>query len=158
MTKDAHAQQAPAEEEGEPIEQNPLRVVLVTGDKAVFDGDGWRVVAPATEGQITVGDRHAPLLARLEPGELVVKTRLDEESFAIGGGFIEVRDNQVIILADTAERAEEIDIVRAEAARRRARMLVERYRGRPEAVAARQALRRSRARLRAARRARGRSA
>ena len=140
----------------EQTEANPLRVIIVTGDRAVYDDSAWRVTAPATEGQITVGNHHAPLLASLDPGELVVKTDTGEHSFAVGGGFVEVRDNQVIVLADTAERAEEIDIARAEAARRRARILVARYRGQPESVAARLALRRSRARLRAARRARSR--
>ena len=151
--------QAGAEPRGkrpEPEEADPIRVIIVTGDRAVFDGSAWRVVAPATEGQIAVGNHHAPLLASLEPGELVVKTHAGEQSFAVGGGFIEVLENQVIVLADTAERAEEIDIVRADAARRRARLLVARYRGRPESAAARQALRRSRARLRVARRARTR--
>ena len=131
-----------------------MRVVIVTGDRTAYDGQAEAVVAPATNGQIGIRPLHAPLLAGLEPGELLVRANGEEQVFAVSGGFIEVRDNQVIILADTVERAEEIDVARAEAARRRARMLVERYRDRPEAIAARQALDRSRARLRVAQRAR----
>jgi len=80
-----------------------------------------------------------------------------EESLAIGGGLIEVLDNEVIVLADTAERAEEIDVARAESARLRAKALMKAYRDRPEYATAYQALRRSRARLRVAQRAKGRS-
>lgn len=131
-----------------------LRVVIVTGDHAVYDGVADRVIAPCVTGQIGILAHHAPLLASLEPGELVVGTGQQEERYAVGGGFVEVRDDQVIVLADTAEAAEEIDVARAEAARRRARALVRTQRGRPESVAARQALRRSRARLKVARRRR----
>jgi F-type H+-transporting ATPase subunit epsilon len=63
---------------------------------------------------------HAPLLTALTYGELRVKRGDAEESFAVGGGFIEVRPDRVTVLADSAERAEEIDLERAEAARRRA--------------------------------------
>lgn len=128
-----------------------LRVMVVTGDRPVYDGHADCVIAPAVAGQIGVLVHHAPLLAALEPGELIVKCADQEQSFAIGGGVIEVRDNQVIILADTAERAEEIDVARAEAARLRASVLVKQYRGRPEFATALQALRRSRARLKVAR-------
>jgi F-type H+-transporting ATPase subunit epsilon len=134
-----------------------MRVIIVTGDKTAFDGPADAVVAPATNGQIGIRPLHAPLLAGLEPGELLVRVGADEQVFAVGGGFIEVRANQVIVLADTVERAEEIDVARAEAARRRAQQLVARYRDRPEALAARQALDRSSARLRVAQRARRQS-
>lgn len=131
-------------------ERAQLHVVIVTGDKAVYDGMADRVIAPASKGQISVLCHHAPLLAALEPGELIVRLGENEEDFAIGGGFIEVRDDQVIVLADTVERAEEIDVARAEAARRRAQRLIRMYRDRPESVTAAQALRRSRARLQVA--------
>lgn len=134
-----------------------LHVVIVTGDHPVYDGVADRVIVPAVTGQIGILPHHAPLLATLEPGELLVRAGQRAESFALGGGFVEVRDDQVIVLADTAETAEEIDVARAEAARRRASVLIRTYRGRPESVAARQALRRSRARLKVARRLRRRS-
>ena len=134
-----------------------LHVVVVTDQRIVYDGVGDRVVAPATNGQIGILLHHAPLVAALEPGELTVRIGDRRESFAIGGGFIEVRDDQVIVLADTAERAEEIDVARAEAARRRASLFIEAHRDRPESAAAWQALRRSRARLKVAGRVRSRS-
>lgn len=151
----AHAADVPTgSEEGiRPL----LHVIVVTGDRIVYEGRVERVVLPAAYGQIAVLPNHAPLLAALEPGELMVRHGEDEESLAVGGGFVEVRENQVIVLADTAERAEEIDVARAEEARRRAQLLMAQYRGRPEYAAARLALRRSRARLRVAARLHKRS-
>jgi F-type H+-transporting ATPase subunit epsilon len=138
-------------------DQSELHVVIVTGDRALYDGSAERVVVPAIEGQISILRNHAPMFALLDPGELVVRDEDTEESFAIGGGFVEVLDNNVIVLADTAERAEEIDVARAETARRRAGALMKAYRGRPEYASAYQALRRSRARLQVAQRARSHS-
>ena len=150
---------APADRaQGSKERQKPARlhVVIVTGDRALYDDAADRVTLPAVDGQITILRHHAALLAGLEPGELVVATGERAESFAVGGGFVEVRDNEVIVLADTAERAEEIDVARAEAARQRATMLMRQYRARPEFDTAWQALRRSRARLKVARRTRRR--
>jgi len=140
---------------GESSTSPALHVVIVTGDRAVYDGMAERVIAQAIGGQVSILPNHAPMLALLEPGELIVRNDV-ESNFAIGGGLIEILDNEVIVLADTAERADEIDVARAEAARRRARMLMKTYRGRPEYASAYQALRRSRARLRVAQRTRGR--
>jgi len=138
-------------------DERQLHVVIVTGDRAVYDGVAERVIAPAAAGQISVLLNHAPMLALLEPGELIVRRDNMEESLAIGGGLIEVLDNEVIVLADTAERAEEIDVARAESARLRTKAMMKAYRDRPEYATAYQALRRSRARLRVAQRAKGRS-
>ncbi|MBN1402491.1 MAG: ATP synthase F1 subunit epsilon [Anaerolineae bacterium] len=135
-----------------PEERLQLHLVVVTGDRIVYDGRVDRVVLPAWSGQITILPHHAALLAALEPGELLVKSGQREEALAVGGGFVEVSDDRVTVLADSAERAEEIDVMRAETARRRAELAMRRYRGRPEYAAAHEALRRSRARLRAARR------
>ncbi len=138
----------------EPLLRPQLQVTVVTGDRTAYAGAADLVLAPGTRGQIGIRALHAPLLAALEAGELLVRLGGDEQVFALGGGFLEVRDDQVIVLADSVERPEEIDVARAEAARRRARSLVERNRDRPEAIAARQALDRSRARLKVAQRAR----
>ena len=134
-----------------------LHVVIVTADHALYDGTADKVIAPAINGQVTILPHHVAFLAKLEPGRMVVSEEDKTQDYAIGGGFLEVRDNQVTVLADTAERGEDIDIARAEAARRRASILVKRYRGRPEYTAAYQALRRSRARLKVARMATRRS-
>lgn len=127
-----------------------LQVTIVTGDRVVFADSARLVIAPTIYGPIGVLPHHAPLLAMIEPGELLVRTGRGDESYAVGGGFIEVLDDRVIVLADSAEPAEEIDVARAEAARRRASLLVKANRDRPDAAVYRQALLRSRARLKVA--------
>ena len=135
---------------GQPI----LRVSIVTDDRMVYDGYADRVSAPATLGMVTILPRHVCFITTLEPGELTVKWQGEAQYFAISGGFLEVRDDQVTILGDTVERAEEIDVARAEAARQRAEALVHTVRERPEYLTGLQALRRSRARLKVAQRVR----
>ncbi len=99
----------------------PLRLEVVTVERIVYTQDDVDlVIAPGTEGLMGILPRHAPLLTALAYGELRVKRGGVEESFAIGGGFMEVRPDRVTVLADTAERAEEIDLERAQVARRRA--------------------------------------
>ncbi len=98
----------------------PLRLEIVTGERLVFSDEVDMVIAPGVDGQLGILPKHAPLLTALSIGELRVKKGQEELSFAIGGGFMEVYKDKVIVLADTAERAEEIDIARAEEARRRA--------------------------------------
>jgi F-type H+-transporting ATPase subunit epsilon len=93
---------------------------IVTGERLVFSDEVDMVIAPGVDGQLGILPKHAPLLTALSIGELRVKKGQEELSFAIGGGFMEVYKDKVIVLADTAERAEEIDIARAEEARRRA--------------------------------------
>ena len=132
-----------------------LSVTVVTGEQTIYDGQADTLVLPGVWGQIAIRRNHAPLLAELEPGEMLVKTGDDELDYVIGGGFVEVRDNQAIVLADSAERAEDIDIAVAEAARRRAQMLVRRGHGATSAAASR-SLALSRAQLRAAMRRRPR--
>jgi F-type H+-transporting ATPase subunit epsilon len=98
----------------------PLRLDIVTVERLVYSEDVDIVVAPGISGEMGILPRHVPLLTALTYGELRVRRGDDEYSFAISGGFMEVQPDQVTVLADTAERAEEIDLERAEAARRRA--------------------------------------
>jgi len=98
----------------------PLRLDIVTAERLLYSEDVDMVIAPGIQGQLGILPHHAPLLTALTYGELRIKRGADEESFAIGGGFMEVQPDRVTVLADTAERAEEIDLERAEAARRRA--------------------------------------
>jgi len=100
--------------------------------------------------------KHAPLMTALDVGELRFKRGDEEESFAIGGGFMEVLPDRVIVLADTAERAEEIDLERAEAARQRAEKLLKEKPPGVDIRAIEGALRRSRVRLKVGRRRRKR--
>src|ERR1700716_3387381 len=136
----------------------PLRVQIVTAEREVFAEDAVdMVVAPGADGVVGILPRHAPLLTTLQPGVVRVKKGGTEEAMSVGGGFLQVARNQVLILADTAERAEELDQARAEEARKRAReMLAEAVREadhlRAESV--RVALRRAEVRLQVARRRR----
>ncbi|MBI3974123.1 MAG: F0F1 ATP synthase subunit epsilon [Chloroflexi bacterium] len=98
----------------------PLHVDVVAAERSVLSETVDEVLANTPGGQIGVLPRHAPLLTLLSPGEVRLKKGADEVVLAIAGGFMEVGDNRVVILADSAERAEEIDVARAEEARRRA--------------------------------------
>jgi F-type H+-transporting ATPase subunit epsilon len=131
-----------------------MKVEIVTAERMVYSGEADMVIAPGIEGVLGILPRHAPLLTALQVGELRVKNDGEEITMAIGGGFMEVSPDKVIVLADTAERAEEIDIARAEAARERAERLL---REKPDGVdlaGIEGALRRSRIRLKVARRRR----
>jgi F-type H+-transporting ATPase subunit epsilon len=102
-----------------------LHVVVDTAQQTVFEGEAEMVVAPGSEGQLGILPRHAPLLTTLHLGEMRVRRGGVDEGFFVAGGFLEVNDNVVTVLADDAERAEEIDIEHAEEARKRAQALLE---------------------------------
>jgi F-type H+-transporting ATPase subunit epsilon len=107
----------------------PLTVEVVTAERIVRVEQGVDVlIVPGSEGQLAILPRHAALMTTLEAGELVIRRAGDEEAFAVSGGFMEVRNDRVTILADAAEAAEEIDVARAEAARARAEDRLRRYR------------------------------
>lgn len=109
------------------------------------------LVVPAEEGYLGVMAGHAPLLARLVPGQVTAKLASGaEEVFAVSGGFVEVGPEHVTILADTAERPEDIDVARAEAALQRARQRLEHPSEGVDIDRARLALLRAEARLRTA--------
>ena len=97
-----------------------LKLDVVTAERIVYSEDVDIVIAPGMEGQLGILPHHAPLMTILQAGELVVRRGGEEDTLAISGGFLEVRPDRVIVLADSAERAEEIDTERAEAAKQRA--------------------------------------
>jgi len=98
-----------------------LTVEIVTGERVVYtENDVDMVIAPGSDGVLGILPRHAPLITTLAHGELRVKKDGGEQSLVVFGGFMEVTPDKVIVLADTAERAEEIDVARAEASRARA--------------------------------------
>lgn len=97
-----------------------LRLEIVTAERQVYADDVDMVIAPGVEGELGILPRHTPLLTMLQPGELRAKKEGQETAIFVSGGFLEVRGNKVVVLADTAERAEEIDLARAEEARKRA--------------------------------------
>ncbi|MCI0397541.1 MAG: F0F1 ATP synthase subunit epsilon [Chloroflexi bacterium] len=95
----------------------PLQCDIVTQERSVFSGQVDYVSLPGTEGRMGILPNHSPLLTALGFGEVMVRQGGQEEFFAIGGGFAEIRPSHVIVLADSAEHAEEIDIDRAQQAR-----------------------------------------
>ncbi|MDA8187709.1 MAG: F0F1 ATP synthase subunit epsilon [Dehalococcoidales bacterium] len=127
-----------------------IKIEVISGERVVYADDVDIVVAPGVEGQLGILPQHAPLLTTLQPGELVVRKGTDEVSIVVSGGFLEVQPEKVIVLADTAERAEEIDVARAEAARQRAAERLQEQRDRVDLVRAEASLRRSLARLKVA--------
>ena len=94
---------------------------IVTAERMVFEGEVDIVNAPGSEGDLGLLPRHAPLMTTLRSGEIEVKQDKETYYFAVSGGFLEVRPDHVIILADSAERADEIDLARAQEAIERAK-------------------------------------
>ncbi len=133
-----------------------IKLDIVTAERVVFSDDVDVIVAPGIEGQLGVLPHHAPLMTILQSGELLIKKGGEEFSLAITGGFLEVRPDRVVILADAAERADEIDIARAEEAKRRAQEWLSRPMPDVDAARADAALRRALMRLTVAQRRRKR--
>ncbi len=135
----------------------PLSVHIVTAEREVFaEEDVEEVVAPGSEGELTVLPQHAPLLTMIKPGIMRIVKGGQEVDMAITGGFLEVRDDRVTILADAAERTEEIDEARAEEARRRAERSLEERVSREHIIEAQAALQRALLRIKAVERRRTR--
>jgi F-type H+-transporting ATPase subunit epsilon len=138
-----------------------LRVEIVTAERQLLaEDDVDMVVAPGSEGTLGILPKHAALLTLLSPGVLRIKKNGQESEMAVGGGFLQVNRDRVLVLADTAEREDEIDESRAQAARDRAEVALQEAskQGAPLQIqAARVALSRSMARLTVVRR-RGRRA
>ena len=138
-----------------------LTVEVVTAERSMLDqSDVDMVIAPASEGVVGILPRHAPLLATLLPGELRIKQGGEETSMVVSGGFLSVANDRVLVLADAAERSDEIDESRAEQARNRAVEVLQAGAGgsTTQTQAARLALRRSLARLEVRRKRRRHSA
>lgn len=102
----------------------PIRCEIVSQDRMVYEGDADMVVVPGVSGEMGILPNHAPLLSCLKFGVLRVRNKGQEEVFTVAGGIVEVQPDIITILADAAENVEEIDVERAEAARRRAEKIV----------------------------------
>ena len=102
-------------------EQHTIQVDIVSAEGEIFSGPATMVFAPASEGDLGIAPRHAPLLSLLKAGEVRVQTpEGSQQSFFVGGGAIEVQPNKVTVLADTAIRAHDVDEAAALAAKERA--------------------------------------
>ena len=98
-----------------------LTVEIITGERIVYSQDEVdSVVAPGAAGALGILPGHAKLVSLLSQGEMSIRRQGEEDFFAVFGGFIEVTDNKVIILADSAERASDIDLERVASARENA--------------------------------------
>ncbi|MDO8261439.1 MAG: F0F1 ATP synthase subunit epsilon [Candidatus Magasanikbacteria bacterium] len=103
-----------------------LNFNVVTAERVVMSEEATQVTIPTSEGEITVLPMHSPLVTILAPGVIEFKKPNGEtELAAVSGGFVEVLNDRVVILADTAERAEEIDLARAEEARQKAEAAIQ---------------------------------
>lgn len=130
-----------------------LSVEVVTGERVVYqDQDVDMVVAPGSEGQLGILPKHAPLFSLLSAGEMRIKKGATEQSLVVFGGFLEVNHNRVLVLADTAERVEEIDVQRAETARQRAATRITEHGQGVDLKRAEQSLQRAAVRIRVAQR------
>src|SRR4051794_15498381 len=96
----------------------PLLLEIVTPERQVFSDEVDSVVCPGVEGELGILPHHAPLLTTLGFGELRIRRGGDEEFFAIAGGFLQVRPDKVVVMAETADLASEIDLEKAMEARR----------------------------------------
>ncbi len=136
----------------------PIRCEIVSQDRIVYQGDADIVVLPGAGGEMGILPNHSPLLSVLQFGVVRVRSKGEEQYFTVAGGVVEVQPDQVTVLADAAENVKEIDVQRAEEARRRAERLLKEGTG-PDTDSYMQiqsALRRSNLRLDAARRYRQR--
>lgn len=98
-----------------------LKFKIVTPEKVIYENEIFQVTIPTMSGEITILPNHIPLVSVLSGGELKIKDKDGEHNMAISGGFLEVRgNNEIVILADHAERVADIDTVKAEEAKKRA--------------------------------------
>src|SRR5450830_2165376 len=97
-----------------------LHLEIVTPERRTFEGDVDEVIVPGSEGELGILPHHAPLISTLGQGVLRVKRGGQEEAFAIFGGFLQVRPDRVVVLAEMADMASEIDLERTQEARKEA--------------------------------------
>ena len=103
----------------------PLLLEIVTPERLAYSDTVDSVQLPGSEGELGVLPHHAPLVSMLGVGELRIRKGGQEESFAIAGGFLQVRPDRVVVMAETADMASEIDLERAQEARRDAERAIE---------------------------------
>lgn len=101
-----------------------IRCEIVSQDRMVFEGEADMVILPGAEGEMGILPNHAPLLSTLKYGIVKVRHEGKEDVFTVAGGIVDVLPSRVVILTDAAENVDEINIARAEAARKRAEELL----------------------------------
>ncbi len=106
-----------------------LDVTVVTAEKSLFNGQAQRVICPGEVGDLEILPNHAPLLGRLSSGQLMVVNGDQEDYYYVSGGIVEVQSYSVIVLADSGERAQDLDEAKAMQAQRRAQEMLSRQQG-----------------------------
>jgi F-type H+-transporting ATPase subunit epsilon len=131
----------------------PLHLEIVTPERLAYEDDVDAVFCPGVEGELGVLPHHAPLLSTLGVGELRIRKGDVEEYFAIAGGFVQVRPDKVVVMAELADLSSEIDLEAAEEARREAERAIQQGFEEPADLArARAAMERALLRIRVAER------
>jgi len=97
-----------------------MHVDIVSAEHEIYSGTAEMLFAPLATGEVGVLPRHAPLIARMKPGEVRVRTATEELEFYVSGGLLEIQPHVVTVLADTATRARDLDEAAALAAKQRA--------------------------------------
>ena len=97
-----------------------IHVDIVSAEKEIYSGTAEMVFAPLVTGEVGILPRHAPLIARMKPGEVRVRSGAEDLSFYVSGGLLEVQPHMVTVLADTAARARDLDEAAALKAKERA--------------------------------------
>jgi F-type H+-transporting ATPase subunit epsilon len=100
-----------------------IKFKIVTPERTVFEQDVEQITLPVVDGEVTIMPDHRSYIAALKAGEIMFKIDGKETLLVVSSGFIEFNDNVLVVLADTAEAAEEIDLARAEEARKRAEQI-----------------------------------
>ena len=135
----------------------PLQLEILTAERQVYSDEVDMVIAPGFLGDLGVLPRHASLLTPLQSGELRVRKGSDEVAIAVSGGFLEVFNDKLTVLADAAERADEIDVERAQAAMAKAEEQIKTGATDSDLVTIVAALRRSQLRMKVAEKRRRRT-
>jgi len=106
-----------------------VKVLVATAEREVYRGEAEMLVAPGAAGELGILPKHAPLLSQLKPGELRITNGENVDEVFISGGFIEVQPDMITVLADSAERATDVDEAAALAAQRKAEEVLESQKG-----------------------------
>lgn len=132
-----------------------MKLSVITPTRTVLDEEIQEITIPTTEGEITILPNHVPLVSKIKPGEMIIRRGGKKDFFAVTGGFLEVSDNNITVLADFAIRAEDIEIAKAEAAKERAQNILKQKESGRDFAQAESQLRRSLLELKVARKRRG---
>lgn len=101
-----------------------IKLKIITPEKVAYEGEADQITIPTRDGEITVLANHIPLISAMKHGELIVKNDGRDVFLAVCNGFIEVKNNEIVIMTDIADRISEIDEQKAEEARKKAEELL----------------------------------